>query len=279
MSLTNKAIWTIERNLAEPLALLDLAAACDVSRSHLAHAFGAVTELSVMQYVRGRRLSEAARSLATGDAPDILSLALDAGYGSHEAFSRAFRAQFHTTPEMVRRNKTVKGLAMINAMKASEAAGTKLAPPKFVSGPAMLFVGLAQRQSFAATQEIPGQWRRFMAAYEDIPNKVTPIPFGISTNMDEDGNFEYMCGVQVSDASDLSKGLSKLSAPAQRYAIFQHLDHVSKIAATYSAIWNDWLPAHAHRVADGPCLERHLETFDPLTGLGGVEIWIPIEER
>ncbi len=167
---------------------------------------------------------------------------------------------------------------MIDAMKAPDASATKLEAPKIVSSAAMLFVGLSQRQSFASTQEIPGQWQRFMASYEEIPNKVTPIPFGISTNMDEDGNFEYMCAVQVSEASDRPKGLSKLSAPARRYALFQHLDHVSKITATYSAIWNDWLPAHDHRVADGPCLERHLETFDPRTGLGGVEIWIPIEE-
>jgi AraC family transcriptional regulator len=43
--------------------------------------------------------------LAGGNAPDILSLALDTGYGSHEAFSRAFRAQFGTTPETIRKTE------------------------------------------------------------------------------------------------------------------------------------------------------------------------------
>jgi AraC-like DNA-binding protein len=51
--------------------------------------------------MRGRRLSEAARVLANG-GPDILSVALDFGYGSHEAFTRAFRDQFGLTPESVR---------------------------------------------------------------------------------------------------------------------------------------------------------------------------------
>jgi AraC family transcriptional regulator len=46
-----------------------------------------------MRYVRGRRLTEAAKVLSDG-APDILTVALDAGYGSHEAFTRAFRDQF-----------------------------------------------------------------------------------------------------------------------------------------------------------------------------------------
>jgi AraC family transcriptional regulator len=100
--LTSKAVWIIERNLARPLSLAELAEACGVSPFHLAHAFGEATGQSVMRYVRGRRLSEAAKALADG-ARDILELALRSGYGSHEAFSRAFRNQFGITPEEVRR--------------------------------------------------------------------------------------------------------------------------------------------------------------------------------
>jgi AraC family transcriptional regulator len=277
MSLTNKALWVIERNLSQPLTLSELAAACSVSRYHLAHAFGEATGLSVMHYVRSRRLTQAARSLASGDAPDILNLALDAGYGSHEAFTRAFRAQFGTTPEMVRREKTVEDLPMTNAMKTVDNNGTTLAPPRFVSGVPMLLVGLSERHSFGATQGIPAQWQRFMACYGEISDKAAKIPLGVSTNMDDDGNFEYVCAVEVSRVSELPRGLTQLRVPAQHYAVFQHLDHVSTLAATYSAIWNNWLPAHDHPAADGPSLERHLETFDPQTGLGGVEIWIPVK--
>jgi AraC family transcriptional regulator len=97
MSLPDKALWIIERNSTEPLTLDGIAATCGVSRSHLAHAFGTATGVSVMQYVRGRRLSAAARALAAG-APDILAIALEAGYGSHEAFTRAFRDRFQQTP-------------------------------------------------------------------------------------------------------------------------------------------------------------------------------------
>lgn len=278
MSLTDKAIWVIERNLSRPLTLSELADACGVSRFHLAHAFGEAVGLSVMQYVRSRRLTEAARSLALGDAPDILNLALDAGYGSHEAFTRAFRAQFGTTPEMVRREKTVEDLSMIEAMKTSGNNGVRVAPPRFVSGVPMLLAGLSERHPFGALQGIPAQWQRFMACYADIPDKVTPIPLGVSANMDDDGNFEYVCAVEVSRVSTLPRGLTLLRVPAQSYAVFQHREHVSTIGATYSAIWNTWLPAHQRSAADGPCLERHLETFDPKTGLGGVDIWIPLTQ-
>jgi AraC family transcriptional regulator len=236
----------------------DLAHACGVSQFHLAHAFGEATGLSVMQYVRGRRLTEAAQSLASGNAPDILNLALDAGYGSHEAFSRAFRAQFGATPEMVRKSKTVENLAMIRPMKVPEKTGFTLESPRFVSSPAMLVAGLAERHSFGATQGIPGQWQRFMKHYAEIPDKVQPIPLGVSTNMDDDGNFEYMTAVEVSKVSDLPKGLGQFRIPAQHYAVFRHSGHVSRLGETYSAIWNDWLPAHSRKAADGPNLERHL---------------------
>jgi AraC family transcriptional regulator len=257
--LTNKALWTIERNLDRSLTLGELADACGVSPFHLAHAFGEATGFSVMQYVRGRRLTEAAQSLASGDAPDILNLALDAGYGSHEAFSRAFRAQFGTTPETVRKNQTVEDLAMIQPMKVPEKTGFALAPPRFVSSPPMLVVGIAERHSFGATEGIPGQWQRFMRHYADIPDKVQPIPLGVSANMDDDGNFEYITAVEVSNASHLPKGFKQLRIPARHYAVFRHSGHVSTLGQTYSAIWNDWLPAHSHKAAEAwSGISRHL---------------------
>jgi AraC family transcriptional regulator len=209
MTLTNKAIWTIERNIERDLTLSEVAEACGVSRYHLAHAFGAATGLSVMQYVRGRRLSEAARALASGGAPDILTLPLEAGYGSHEAFSRAFREQFGITPETVRRNKTTEDLPMIKAMKAPDNTGVPLAPPRLVSSPPMLLIGLAERQSLRSTQNIPGQWQRFMARYDEIPDKAGSIPLGVNANMDDGGNFEYLCAVEVSRVSELPRGLTQ----------------------------------------------------------------------
>jgi AraC family transcriptional regulator len=43
-------------------------------------------------------------------------------------------------------------------------------------------------------------------------------------------------------------------------------------------IWNQWLPASGLRAADAPNFERYDEKFDPLTGNGGLEIWLPVRE-
>jgi len=96
-----KALWFIENHFAEELTLDDVANISGVSRYHMSRVFGIATGHSVMGYLRGRRLTEAARTLA-GGAPDILAIALDAGYGSHEAFTRAVRDQFGLTPEALR---------------------------------------------------------------------------------------------------------------------------------------------------------------------------------
>jgi AraC family transcriptional regulator len=276
--LTNRALWVIERNLNRPLTLGEMAAACGVSRYHLAHAFGAATGFSVMQYVRGRRLTMAARALADG-APDILGLALDTGYGSHEAFSRAFRSQFGATPEMVRSKASTEDLRMVNAIKIPDSSGVHLEPPRIVSGAPMLVVGLAERHSFETAKDIAGQWQRFMSGYTEIPDKTQAIPVGVITNMDDDGNFEYMCAAEVTKFSTVPRGLSQLRIPAQTYAVFAHREHVSTIGATYSAILNNWLADNGRLAADAAVIERHLETFDPRTGLGGIEIWLPIQER
>jgi AraC family transcriptional regulator len=277
MTLTDKALWVIERNLDRTLDLARIAKACGVSRYHLAHAFGESAGLSVMHYVRQRRLSAAAEALARG-APDILDLALETGYASHEAFSRAFRAAFGATPEMIRRRASTEEIPMTKPLKLSEQSRIALDPPRFEARAAMLFVGLAQRHAFENPEGIPEQWRKFMASYGDIPNKLHPIPAGISMDMDDDGNFEYVCAAEVSKFSGAPKGLIELRVPAQNYAVFLHGGHVSKIGATYAAIWNQWLPDHNRIAADAPSLERHCETFDPRTGMGVVEIWIPMEE-
>src|SRR6202034_2548984 len=99
-----KALWYIESHLAEALTLDEIAGVAAISRFHLVRSFAAATGLPVMRYVRARRLTEAARALA-GGAPDILNLALEADYGSHEAFTRAFRDHFGVTPEAGRASR------------------------------------------------------------------------------------------------------------------------------------------------------------------------------
>lgn len=275
MAVADNALWIIERNLREPISLTSLAQSCGVSRSHLANAFGTATGQSVVRYLRARRLSEAARVLAQG-APDILTVALDAGYGSHEAFTRAFREQFGRTPETVRGRNSLAELEIVKPLELKARIATPLDPPRIVVEERIRAVGLSESHSFATTIEIPAQWQRFMELYDTIPDKLDRIPIGVSQAPDDNGEFPYVCAAEVSRFSDIPPGLGRVDLPPRTYAVFEHKGHVSRIFETYEAIWNDALGDR--KVADAPVVERHDPAFDPGTGEGGLTLWIPLAE-
>jgi AraC family transcriptional regulator len=71
--------------------------------------------------------------------------------------------------------------------------------------------------------------------------------------------------------------LARLRVAPQRYAVFRHREHISGIRRTMNTIWSKWLPESGHEVADAPDFERYGEEFEPDTGNGGLEIWVPIK--
>src|SRR3979490_313282 len=144
MNRAQKALWYIESHLAEELTLDEIAGVAGISRFHMVRAFAAATGCSVMRYVRARRLTEAARALANG-APDILSLALDADYGSHEAFTRAFRDHFGVTPETVRATTCLAKLHLQEPIMMASTALDHLKPPRYETSKPLLVAGLGER--------------------------------------------------------------------------------------------------------------------------------------
>jgi AraC family transcriptional regulator len=277
MNPAQKALWFIESHLAEALTLDEVADIAGVSRFHLVRAFAAATGLPVMRYARARRLTEAARALADG-APDILSLALDADYGSHEAFTRAFRDHFGLTPETVRSGACLDQLKLQEPIMMDSTAFDQIKPPRFVSAKALLVAGIGERIEHAeGGAGIPNQWQRFQQTIHNVPSRVGTVAYGVCCNGDDSG-FDYIAGVEVSDFSDPPREFARVRIPEQKYAVFTHSDHIATIRRTINTIWNQWLPSSGMKAADGPNFERYDDKFDPMTGNGGLEIWIPVRE-
>ncbi|HWY24044.1 MAG TPA: AraC family transcriptional regulator [Nevskia sp.] len=271
-----KALWYIESHFGQDLVLDDVARVAGVSRYHLARAFGVSTGRSILRHVRGRRLSEAARQLC-GGAPDILDVALQAGYGSHEAFTRAFREQFGLTPEMVRAQGHLHNIQLVEPLKMDETP-VNLQAPRYVDGKPMLIAGLGGRVNCEGSNGIPAQWQRFGPSIGHIPGQIGGnTAFGVCSNGDDEGNLDYVCGVEVSDFNGIPADWSRLRLAAQRYAVFSHPGHVSDIRGIWNAILNHWLPQSGHESADAPDFERYGESFDARTGQGGFEIWVPLK--
>jgi AraC family transcriptional regulator len=271
-----KALWYIESHLDRDITLDDIAEnSGGVSRFHLTRAFGETLNCSVMQYVRARRLSEAARRLAAG-APDILSVALDAGYGSHEAFTRAFRDRFGQTPEQVRADGRTETLTIWEPVLMEKKLETALQPPRFVDGKPMLIAGLGARFEYDNMDGMPALWQRFRPYIGHLPNEVKGVAYGVVTSSDADG-FDYIAGVEVTSFGDLDPGFTQLRIPARHYAVFSHKDHISSIRTTMRAIWSEWLPRSGHEIEESPTLEHYGPEFDPRSGNGGLEVWLPVK--
>jgi AraC family transcriptional regulator len=271
-----KALWYVENNFAGELTLDAIADVAGVSRYHVSRAFGEAIGRPITHYVRGRRLTEAAKALACG-ATDILTVALEAGYGSHEAFTRAFREQFGQTPESVRAQRHVDNLELVEAVTMNHSLLKDLAEPRFETCKAFLVAGLSVRYDYETCGAgIPAQWQRFAPYIGNVPGQVGSDAYGVRYNSD-DGGLDYLCGVEVGEFSKLPPELSRVRVPANRYAVFTHLGHIAAIRSTWATIWNKWLPKSGHQLADAPDFERYDSRFDARTGNGEVEIWVPLK--
>lgn len=271
-----KALWFIESHLDTDIMLDDVADNSGVSRFHLSRAFAATLDCSVMQYVRARRLSKAALRLAAG-APDILAVALEAGYGSHEAFTRAFRDQFGLTPEQARADGRIETLTIWEPVLMEKKLDNALPPPRFVDGKPMHFAGLAARFDYDNMDGVPALWQRFRPYIGNIPNEVKSVAYGVVTSSDAEG-FDYIAGVEVTSFGDLDPEFTTFSVPARHYAVFTHKDHISAIRTTMRAIWSEWLPRSGREIEESPTLERYGPDFDPRSGDGGLEVWLPVRK-
>jgi len=272
-----KALWFIESLYTTDVSLDELARIAGVPRHHLVRAFATATSWSIMRYVRGRRLTEAARLLAN-DPPDVMSVAIEYGYSTLEDFSRAFFFEFGLSPETVRAQQHLDWLDLVEPAKVDEDLAIELEPPRFENGRELLIAGIGKRYSAQTAPAIPAQWQRFQGLIGRIPGQIGHVTYGVRCNADDHGSLDYISGVEVADFSALPSDLHRLRLAPQRYAVFTHRANVCQVRRTWHTIWNEWLPESGYEAVEAPDFERYDGRFDPRTGEGGLEIWVPIRK-
>ncbi|ABD54869.1 AraC family transcriptional regulator [Jannaschia sp. CCS1] len=270
MPLLDKMIWHIETQLDAPLTLETLADRCAVNVHHMCRAFQFSTGLSVMAYVRARRLSRAAHVLADGEA-DILTMALEAGYGSHEAFTRAFRAYLGVLPSQVKEACDLSNLSLMEPLKMDNSRIIDVAKPEIRTREAFRVVGFGADVTGFDISAIPGLWQRFAAQYQELG--ADGVTYGVSYDIGEDGDFRYIAGLEWPDVPD---GMVTVDLPAARYAVFTHDGHIGDLPKMIYTIWNKALPGSGLEPATTPEFELYDHRFNAVTGLGVVEHWVPL---
>lgn len=102
-SIVEKTVSYIENHLNEDLSLDILAEKLHYSKFYLGRAFSEHIGCSIYQYIKGRRLTQAAWELVETDKP-IVDIALEAHYNSQQAFTLAFRQVYACSPQIYRKN-------------------------------------------------------------------------------------------------------------------------------------------------------------------------------
>lgn len=272
MSLTNKAIWQIEMRLAESCTLEDLASSCGVTTSHLVRAFRTATGLTPMSYQRARRLSSAAVRLKAGDG-DILTIALDAQYASHEAFTRAFQSHYALRPSDV---GPETNLTTTEPIKMNDRKLVDVCAPEIRALESKRIMGLSLACSQDNIAGLPDLWRQVNARIAEIPAS-SGEAYGVCYRGDGKGNFHYLAGMNVTAAADKPDDMETVELTPGPHAVFTFDGPVTEFPSFVYTIWNKALPETGSKHRSAPDFERYDGRFDVARGAGIIEVWIPVE--
>lgn len=168
------------------------------------------------------------------------------------------------TPELRRQEASIRAQAL------------GLGEPRFEAARERIIAGLNETYTFETRMQIPAQWERFAPLIGSLPGHVGTDSYGVCWNYKPGCDFDYLSGVEVTDSTGLPPEFSHVRLAAQHYAVFTHSEHVLSLPQTIERIWKEWAPECGLESAEAESFERYTAAFNPATGLGGIEIWIPI---
>src|SRR5215210_5362857 len=150
---------------------------------------------------------------------------------------------------------------------------TKLDPPRFEETGELLIAGLGSTFDSKTATGIAELWQKFAPSMGSVAGQRGKMAYGVvQGSAGGSDSFQYLAGVEVSDAAAVPVEFACARLPAHRYAVFTHYGHSSKIRDTMHAIFTDWLPTSGRQHVMPPdFFERYDERYDPNTGMGGTE--------
>ncbi|XYD06948.1 GyrI-like domain-containing protein [Methylobacterium sp. NMS12] len=142
----------------------------------------------------------------------------------------------------------------------------------------LLIAGVVQHCQAEHSADLPRLWRCLDPHLAAMGCVEKGAYFGIPHARTIDGRFRYLVGVEVVNLSDVPENFSAVQLASHRYAAFTHSGHVSTASTTLAAIRSYWLPRLGLVPASALYLERYDTEFDKLTGWGGFEFWMPLQQ-
>lgn len=243
-----RIVCYIEHNLDTELSAPELSRMAGYSLFHFCRVFHAYQGVTVMVYVRARRMCLAAASLTNGK--DGLETALDLGYATHGGFTRAFKRIYGQPPTRYGGNSGQQGGTIMNV--------------QIISKPAFRLAGYGVSTNIAGsfTQEVAAFWDKYEENWEGkLYEKLNPPRHGevcICLPESRNGsNLLYVMGVIVDDFSKVEPDMYTVTVPEATYAVFTtpHVNQVGGInddlfvqgiRETWRKVYAEWFDASGY---------------------------------
>lgn len=290
----NRAIDYIETNLIENVELSEVARLACCSSYQFQRMFSFITDVTLSEYIRRRRLTLAALELQHGGVEKVIDIALKYGYESPVSFARAFNSLHGITPAMARQEGialkayprlsfliTIKGVKAMNyrieTKESFEVFGIEGIFPTNGGGESALTPAKLWEQCHSN-----GDVKRLEARAGILPSFVGqnlyPVHAVCSYRKTGPDTFPYMLCAFKDEASSMD-GYTSVTIPAHTWAIFPSDPHPwdqfgETIETLYKCFYTEWLPTANYEQVDG----IEFEMYGAKDGLNYIELWFAVRK-
>lgn len=268
-----RAVARIAGSLDEALDLGELARGAELSPFHFHRIFRGMLGETPLEMHRRLRLERAASQLL-GSIRPVTVIALDAGYDTHEAFTRAFRDAYGASPSAFRlSDEEREGCARPPQTQLAARSGIHFSPAvdlsaiRFTKGEPIMNVTVEEMPSLrVATVPHVGPYNRISEAFQRLGAIAGPAGLlrdgaamlAMYHDDPETTPAEQLhsdAGLTVPDDARLPTQVVEKRLPAGRYARATHIGPYTTLGDTWSRMMGEWLPNSGHRVGNGPSYE------------------------
>lgn len=275
----NRVIFHIEAHLGESLNLEDLAKVACFSPYHFHRVFAAFTGETLAAFIRRLRLERSAQHLLHLDA-SVTEIALNAGYETPSAFTRAFSAHFGLSPSEYRQQQQAVPMlgARLLALTSNTEEWTMTPEIRTVDPMNVLFVrrtgpyyqaageAFGVLCQFAGPRGLLGPMSRMIGISHDDPH------------VTDESKFRYDACVTIDHEVKPEGDVGLKTIAGGKYAVFLHAGPYERFQQTYDQIFKNWLPGSGERLREEPCFELYLNSPDQVKPEDlRTEIWLPIQ--
>lgn len=244
----------LQEHLDTPIEPATLAKAASFSLHHFHRIFRMQMGETVMEHVRRLRLERAARRLRAGGDARLLDLAFEAGYESHEAFTRAFISRFGVPPSGFREQPSSRVLAW-----RQDHAGATGVDVQVRSHPPIRVAFMRHRGSYANVGPL---WQRMLtwAGAQGLLGG-GPVLYGVCPDDPEvtaESLLRFDACVVVGEAFTATDEVGVMELPGGTYAVGLHRGDYGQLARTYLDVIGRWFPSSGYELAPDAVVEHYL---------------------